>query len=177
MTDTEDYSIIKNPFVCKTSAPIRIGVPNDKDKKKVIFTTSNTNGNKYFYNEKDPKLNYVFGTSEEKEMTEIDKYDYTISADILNKNSKVEHKEPLPISFLQIKTEAEGIEWYKKHYPKIPDDLLPIIARYHWGEPITKKGLKNEKKKLTKKINKGGGKTLQQRIEDGEDIFKINFNN
>ena len=37
------------------------------------------------------------------------------------------------------------------NYPRIPDDLIPIIARYHWGEPITKKGIRNEKKKIIKK--------------------------
>ncbi len=48
------------------------------------------------------------------------------------------------------------MEWYSKHYPKLPDDLLPIIARYHWGEPITKKSLKNEKKKIIKKEQSKG---------------------
>ena len=91
---------------------------------------------------------------EMKEMTDISKYDYLIPAKVLNKNSKVEHTEGLPISFLQIKTEAEGMEWYANNYPKIPTDLLPIIARYHWGEPITKKGLRNEKKKIIKKAQK-----------------------
>ena len=42
------------------------------------------------------------------------------------------------------------------NYPKIPTDLLPIIARYHWGEPITKKNVKNERKKITKDLNKKG---------------------
>lgn len=174
---TTEYRDIENPFVCNSSKPIRLGIPKNEKNKSVMFTTSNTNGNKYFYNENDPKLNYVFGTAEEKEMIEMDKYDYEIPANVLNKGlDKERHKTGLPISFLQINNEEQGIEWYKKNYPKIPDDLLPIIARYHWGEPITKKALKNERKKLTKKFNKEGEKTLQQRIEDGEDIFKIDFN-
>jgi len=171
-----DYREIENPFVCNSSMPIRLGVPT-KNNKSVIFTTSNSNGNKYFHNENDPKLNFVFGKSEEKEMTEMEKFDYEIPANELNKGlDKERHKDGLPLSFLQIENEEQGLEWYRKNYPKIPDDLLPIIARYHWGEPITKKALKNEKKKINKKLNKQGEKTLQQRIEDGEDIFRINFN-
>ena len=87
----------------------------------------------------------------------IEQYDYNIPAEILNKQREIKgkpqiHKEPLPISFLQINNEIDGINWYMTHYPKIPTDLLPIIARYHWGEPITKKNIKNEKKKLKKKL-------------------------
>ncbi len=109
-------------------------------------------------------------------MTEMDKFDYQIPANELNKGlDKERHKDGLPLSFLQINNEEQGLEWYRKNYPKIPDDLLPIIARYHWGEPITKKALKNEKKKITKKLNKQGEKTLLQRIDDGEDVFKIDF--
>ena len=89
----------------------------------------------------------------------MDKYDYIVDAETLNKNrtdGKTPHKEGnnIPLSFLQINNTQDGMLWYKKNYPKIPDDLLPIIARYHWGDPITKKSIKNERKKLQKKMNK-----------------------
>ena len=62
--------------------------------------------------------------------------------------------------------EQDGINWYKKHYPKIPDDLLPIIARYNWGDPITKKAIKNEKKKIVKTLKKEG---LQVKTKEDND--------
>ena len=64
-----------------------------------------------------------------------------------------------------------GIEWYRTHYPKMPEELLPIMARYNWGEPITKKAVKNEKKKLKKKEQKIGGK-----LESKSGTFIIDFN-
>jgi hypothetical protein len=81
-------------------------------------------------------------------------------AETLNKmrtDDKEPHKDGVPMSFLQVTNEIDGIEWYRKHYPKIPDELLPVIARYHWGEPITKKAVKNERKKLKKKEQKYSG--------------------
>ena len=156
-----DYRLIKNPFVCKTSAPVRITL--DKEPVRKIGNTQyikecQVGNNTMLINELDPKLNYIIGLEdmEEKQMSFMDKYDYEVPAEVLNKNSKVEHKEGLPLSFIQIQTEEEGMEWYAKHYPKLPDDLLPIIARYHWGEPITKKSLKNEKKKMIKKEQSKG---------------------
>lgn len=102
----------------------------------------------------------------------IDMYDYDISAEFLNKKREERgkpqvFKEGIPISFIQIDNEIEGINWYLKHYPKIPTDLLPIIARYHWGTPITKKNIRNEKKKIKKKINKAT-------IQKGN--FTVDFN-
>ena len=97
-------------------------------------------------------------------ITDMSKYDYEVPVEVINKTSKVEHKQALPLSFLQIRTEEEGIDWYARHFPKIPDDLLPIIARYHWGEPITKKGIKNEKKKIEKKLKKEGLSVEQKKV-------------
>ena len=101
--------------------------------------------------------------------------DYDISAETLNKNrtdGKEPHKDPLPISFLNIKTEEEGLLWYRKHYPKIPDDLLPIIARYHWGAKINNKTLKKEKKRNKKKeVPKG----LETRKADPKNPFILKF--
>ena len=106
---------------------------------------------------------------------EEDYLDYDISADTLNKNrtdGKEPHKDPLPISFLNIKTEEEGLLWYRKNYPKIPDDLLPIIARYHWGAKINKDTMKKEKKRNKKK-------NVPQRLEikhaDSNNPFLVKF--
>tara|TARA_R110000824_G_scaffold35079_2_gene110462 strand:- start:174 stop:743 length:570 start_codon:yes stop_codon:yes gene_type:complete len=156
-----DDTLIKNPFACQIK-----GVENKYWLKPIgksnvgntdfVDSYEDVNDNIQIVNEKDPKLNYLIGNNPIKnpfvETSCIDKYDYEIPASVLNEKSKYKnHKDGLPISFIQIDNIKDGIAWYKEKYPKIPDDLLPIIARYHWGEPMTKKGLKNEKKKLKKK--------------------------
>ena len=84
----------------------------------------------------------------------LDKYDYLVplSAEYA---AKTKHTEPLPLSFLQIKegdVEA-GILWYKQHYPKVPDDLIEIMARYNFGDLkyATRKSIKNNAKRYRKK--------------------------
>jgi hypothetical protein len=156
-----DNKTIKNPFTCKSSVGVRIALDKDPRDHKENFSIEeyeSANGNKHFYSETNNKINFTFGTAPEtdKEYTTRDKFDFQVPVEIINKTAKVKHKSPLPLSFIQIRTEEEGIEWYKNNYPKIPDDLLPIIARYHWGEPITKKAIKNEKKKIEKKLKKQG---------------------
>jgi hypothetical protein len=157
-----DPVLIKNPFTCKSSVGLRLSLdkdPRDKlDKEKYcVQFYQGKSGNIHMYNEQNQFINYTFGKNQEDtEMTTRDKYDYLVPAEALNKTAKVKHNEGLPLSFLNIKTEEEGIDWYKNNYPKIPDELLPIIARYHWGEPITKKAIKNERKKITRKLQQKG---------------------
>jgi hypothetical protein len=177
MVKSKDYEghfgLIRNPFSVKTCEGVRLSP--DKD-PRVYKQEGNTtyvseyhgqNGNKYLVNKIDPKLTYCFGDKEEKELISINYMDMEVPPEVLNKTSKVEHKDGLPLSFLQIQSEAEGIEWYKLNYPKIPDDLYPIIARYHWGEPLTKKAIRNEKKKIQRKGNKG--------LERRKGNFKLSF--
>ena len=157
-----DPLLIKNPFSVKTAVGVRFGIDKDPrfnkhNSAKHIHTTELPNGNKMLYNEADSKLNYICGTNEEKEYANPEMYDYHVSAETLNDlrtDGKRPHKDGVPISFLQVKNELDGIEWYRTHYPKLPEELLPIVARYNWGEPITKKAVKNEKKKLKKKEQK-----------------------
>ena len=56
-----------------------------------------------------------------------------------------------PLSFLHIKSVEDGIIWYKHHFPKLPDPYYEVLARYHWGVPLTHKAHKNEMKKKKKK--------------------------
>tara|TARA_Y100000401_G_C8264407_1_gene194998 strand:+ start:57 stop:638 length:582 start_codon:yes stop_codon:yes gene_type:complete len=163
--DTGKYPLIENPFV-KMDSFVKPRLSLAKDP---INKVGNTDYLQYYQeengiqinNELDPKLNYFISDKlKEKEPSQMeipldeDFLDYDVSAEQLNKcrtDGKEPHKDPLPISFLNIKTEEEGLLWYKKHYPKIPDDLLPIIARYHWGDAINKHTIKKEKKKNKKK--------------------------
>jgi hypothetical protein len=177
-----DPILIKNPFVCNSARQVRLSLDKDprrfKGDSQLVHKVDLENGNTLLHNPTDEKLSFMFGKmdirEEMKQMTDISKYDYEVSAEKLNENSKVKHTKGLPLSFLQIKTEEEGMEWYANHYPKLPTDLLPIIARYHWGEPITKKGLKNEKKKIKKKVEKKG-LTIQTRETNNNNPFIVKF--
>ena len=87
----------------------------------------------------------------------LDKFDFYVPlTDEDRANTK--HTEALPLSFLQIK-EGDvdaGIEFYKRYYPKVPDELIEIMARYNFGDLkyATRKSIRNDAKKYAKK-NKG----------------------
>lgn len=184
----DNDSLVKNPFICNSFTPIRLEpnpIPENKIGNTKYITSINTGKATILDNHLDPKLSYVIPNTKEdgdelinSETSSIRKYDYEVPAEYLNKiqgreeGDKIYHKEGLPISFIQIKTEEEGIEWYKENYPKIPDDLLPVIARYHWGQPITKKVLKNEKKKIEKKLISKG---LERRTSTPNNPFILQF--
>mgnify|MGYP003657162079 CR=1 FL=1 len=161
---SSDPILIKSPFLMgKAIDQVRLSLDKHPKNKvgntDAIYQQNLSNGNVALINEIDPKLNYVIGSNVEdksEDLISLDKLDYQVPAEVLNKTSKVKHKEGLPLSFLQIENETDGIEWYRVHFPKIPDELLPIIARYHWGTPITKKSVKLEKKRLEKKIQAKG---------------------
>lgn len=173
-----DPLLIQNPFTIKSAVGVRIGVDKDPrynklNQPKMIRNGELPSGNQIIYNETDEKLNYICGKNDEKEYADLSKMDYFVSADTLNDkrtDGKRPHKDGVPYSFLQVKTELDGIEWYRTHYPKLPEELLPIIARYNWGEPITKKSVKNEKKKVKKKQLKKSG------LECKTGSFVIDFN-
>ena len=87
-------------------------------------------------------------------MLPIDKYDfYAPLTDEVKQNTK--HEEPLKLSFLQIKEGdiESGIKWYRHYYPKIPDELVEIMARYNFGDLryATRKSIRNDTKKYVKK--------------------------
>tara|TARA_R110000824_G_scaffold340739_3_gene527236 strand:- start:7450 stop:8106 length:657 start_codon:yes stop_codon:yes gene_type:complete len=168
------YNLVKNPFVCRSDFEVRVSLDKDPRNHKGntdfcdLYKTEE--GAIHLINNLDSNMSYDFGKTKPNkynEMTIINKYDYELSADFLNtqrSDGKELHKDPLPISFIQIKTEQQGALWYKQNYPRIPDDLIPIIARYHWGEPITKKSIRNEKKKIVKKTKQQGLKIEHKKV-------------
>ena len=181
------YPLINNPFVKLDSfAKPRISLQKDPINKR-----GNTDYTQFYEtsegvileNDLDPKLNYfISNTLKEKEPVDMivpldeSMLDYCISAETLNSNrtdGKELHKDPLPLSFLNIKTEEEGLLWYRRNYPKIPDDLLPIIARYHWGANINKDTIKKEKKKNKKKQ---APITMSLETRDANNPFILDFN-
>ena len=169
------YQVIENPFMIHSKFGIRVGLgknPNDnKGNTDFIDLYETGTGECRIVNHLDPAMNYTINKNltvePPKEYSLINKYDYELSAEHLNNHRtdlKEPHKYPLPLSFIQINNERDGALWYKTNYPRIPDDLIPIIARYHWGEPMTKKSIKNEKKKIEKKANQKGLKIEHKKV-------------
>ena len=114
--------------------------------------------NKIFVVSNEPKLNYVFMKPEDvkndpTELTTIsrDQIDYGV---VVKKGDEDTLDETKPLSYVSIKNPDDGEKWYRDKYPELPDDFYGIIARYTWGQPQTKKSIKNEKKKYEKKKNK-----------------------
>ena len=80
------------------------------------------------------------------------------------------------LSYMNVKNVEEGADWYKKEFPKLPDDLCDIMARWNWGEldTLTKKKLKNDKKKI--KSGKANKKTKQlYNLEAKQGNFVLRF--
>ena len=65
----------------------------------------------------------------------------------------------------------QGEEWYRMKYPELPEDFYGIIARYQWGQPFTKKEVKN----TTKKIRKNNKKDIPQGFSMVKGNFEISF--
>lgn len=74
------------------------------------------------------------------------------NSEIIATENTTEDKQKT-LSYLSVKSVEEGIEWYKKEFPKIPDELLPMMSRWNFGNlnEETKKSIKNKNKKLNKK--------------------------
>jgi len=169
------YQLLENPFMIHSKFGVRVGLgknPNDnKGNTDYVDLYETGTGECKIINHLDPAMNYTINKNltvePPKEYSIINKYDYELSADYLNSqrnDGKELHKDALPLSFIQINNERDGALWYKNNYPRIPDDLIPIIARYHWGEPITKKSIRNEKKKIIKKANQKGLKIEHKKV-------------
>ena len=130
----------------------------------------------------DERLNYTYIKKEN-----IDKYNPqimdVIDRDLFDYGVVIKKGEPeteesvgtldevVPISYAQIRKPEQGEEWYRMKYPNLPEDFYGIIARYQWGQPFTKKEVKNTAKKIRKK-NK---KEVPQGFSMVKGSFEINF--
>tara|TARA_R110000796_G_scaffold14404_1_gene47047 strand:- start:351 stop:908 length:558 start_codon:yes stop_codon:yes gene_type:complete len=168
--------IVKNPFACKIEGFENkfFNVPNFTRTKGYtdnaeIYET--IDGNHQVENKVDSKMNFVIGKELKSKkpyelVSTLKNYDFIIPAEEINKKSKCKtHTDGLPISFIQIDNIKDGVEWYRANYPKIPDELYPIIARYHWGNAINKNTLRKERKALKSKKKKEV-KKLERTVKD-----------
>lgn len=144
-------------------------------------------------NTSDPKANYTCGSRGlisdiENTFISTKPLDYCIKPlpeEVLEPEPELLEPEPesiglikgeLPdtrknLSYLQVKTIEEGTEWYRQLDPKIPDDLLGLMARWSFGDlsKITKKDIKNNRKKAKRK-GKKDPYFSEIKIDKGEQI-------
>lgn len=87
------------------------------------------------------KIDYNFVTQEEAEK-EIN----SDTKDLLEE--KVDKRNSL--SYMSVNSVDEGVEWYRQNFPKVPEDLLPLMARWSFGDlsEVTKKSVKNDAKRV-----------------------------
>ena len=135
--------------------------------------------NKAFFVTQDPKLNYYFGGAgvdkdiEYKERVGTDKLDYNIVKQEEAVIDLREDTQPImddrvdkrnSLSYMSVTSVGEGEEWYRQNFPKVPDDLYGLMARWSFGDlsEVTKKSVKNKKKKDLKKNKKPEGLQVEK---------------
>ena len=94
------------------------------------------------------------------EYLDVDRVDYGSLYPSL-KDTYLEERG-VPLSFLSVRNEDEGMEWYSKH-TQMPDYMIPYLASYHWGDlskPTKKTKYKKKKKKTPPKFEVKQGKFL-----------------
>ena len=110
----------------------------------------------------DPKLEFEIvldptNVKEQVEWLDKDRVDYNLVLP--------EHKDTyleeigVPLSFLEVRTVEEGIQWYSEH-TDMPDCMVPYLAEYHWAPkeqttPETPKAQKKKKPVPKMEINHG----------------------
>jgi len=138
---------------------------------------------KYIYSN-DSRLNYCFIKKEElenevnlrpslPEWLDKDKIDYDI---VVKKEDDDDNHtvglgkldKTLPASYCAVKSVEEGIEWYKRKHPDLPEAFYEVIANYTWG-----KKKEEEEPKKNKKKKKRKNRAQQLRISKGN--FSVKF--
>ena len=72
---------------------------------------------------------------------------------------------------MSVNTVEEGEEWYRTH-TRYPDDFIPIMARYTWGDLREKGAIKRLKREQTKKRKQ---KTTQMRSHIKHELTFLHF--
>lgn len=126
----------------------------------------------------DPKCNYLLGSKgtegdlalgSDKEIISTDLVDYNIVSEEYSKLETESDTKPIldesddkrnSMSYMSVNCVEEGVEWYRKNFPKVPDELLEPMARWSFGDlsKISRRAVKNDKKRTDKgkKSNLGG---------------------
>ena len=126
-----------NYFIADTAEPIKFGeIYKPKvleDQSRVDYSITTTEDPVY------KTSGSILDSMRENVKTPQEIEDYCNNFDNNMKQKK--------LSYMNVKNVEEGADWYKTEFPKLPDDLCDIMARWNWGEleTLTKKKLKNDK--------------------------------
>jgi hypothetical protein len=113
----------------------------------------------------DDRMNYLFVKKEDvedkifkpKEYLDLDRIDYGViveKGEPETDDSLGTFDKTLPASFFKVKTVEEGVEYYLRKNPDLPEDVAEIMARYTFGDKQEKKKEEPKTKKKKKKIDK-----------------------
>ncbi len=113
--------------------------------------------NHIYIQSNDPRFNYAFHNekcldTKQPEVVNISQYDYSFVRKAGNDKSMPELISATELVSFQNLDDME--EFYRQKHPNLPDEYYGIMARYSTGQPITKKEVKNNLKKVKKNPNK-----------------------
>ena len=102
----------------------------------------------------EPEPDFIYEPEPEPDNTNITDPSYCYNRDPIEPVAEdaIELDKRDNLSYMNVNNIEEGVEWYKRNFPKVPDDLYPIMARWNWGDlsTLTKKDVKNDKKRVAK---------------------------
>tara|TARA_R110000787_G_scaffold55854_4_gene128676 strand:- start:509 stop:946 length:438 start_codon:yes stop_codon:yes gene_type:complete len=127
-------------------------------------------------NSNDERFNYMFSKNDnqldsQETIIPMSEYDYGV---VRAAGNAFELDQITPLSLASLSSLEEAELWYRQKYPSLPDEYHGIMARYSFGELLTKKELKNTYKKYKKK-NKDLPVGLQIKTGTKEDPIKVIF--
>ena len=74
-----------------------------------------------------------------QEYTSLDRVDYTVDS-----------AAKVPLSFAQIQSVEQGFDWYRRHYPQYPQEVLMCMARAQFSPEAQAKKAAERKKAVPK---------------------------
>jgi len=155
--------------------------------ESIADSDNKVNVEKYIYSN-DSRLNYCFIKKSEMddEVTKRPCLPELIDKDLIDYNVVVKKEDDddnhtvgmgqldttLPASYLGIKTVEDGIAWYKRKHPDLPEAFYEVIANYTWGKKEDKQegdagGAPKKKKKKRK--------NRHQQLKISKGNFKVQF--
>ena len=108
------------------------------------------------FNSNDDRFNYLITKNNDmldkrEVIINISEYDYGV---VKSKGNEFELDTITPLSLASLQSLEEAEVWYRQKYPHLPNEYHGIMARYSFGELLTKKEIKNTLKKCKKKNQK-----------------------
>ena len=108
------------------------------------------------FNSNDDRFNYLITKDndlldKQEVILKLSEYDYGV---VKSEGNDTELDTITPLSLASLSSLEDAELWYRQKYPNLPDEYHGIMARYSFGELLTKKEIKNTFKKYKKKNKK-----------------------